>query len=226
MTSLSPSHPCEPEDSPRTRVLAAAADVFARSGFAGARVDEIAAVAGVNKAMVYYHVGDKSHIYALVVGERVDRMLAVLRDAIARGTNAEDKLRTAIAAITASASANPHFAPMMLREIASGGAGLPSEVLRKAASVFELFHTILEEGRREGLFRPVDPVSTHMMIAGVVMLLSAGAPIRARLRAAGGSRRATGTENLADNVFDLVIHGLRAGTARPASTQSAKGRKQ
>ncbi|HSN67988.1 MAG TPA: helix-turn-helix domain-containing protein, partial [Thermoanaerobaculia bacterium] len=42
---------------PRDQILTAAAAVFAEVGYAGARVDEIAERAGVNKAMLYYHVG-------------------------------------------------------------------------------------------------------------------------------------------------------------------------
>ena len=42
------------------RILDAAANVFSEVGFAGARVDEIAKRAGINKAMIYYRIGDKT----------------------------------------------------------------------------------------------------------------------------------------------------------------------
>src|SRR5512142_3331904 len=45
------------------RILAAAAAEFAARGFAGARVDRIARVARVNKAMLYYHFGNKKKLY-------------------------------------------------------------------------------------------------------------------------------------------------------------------
>ncbi len=202
----------QPEPTPRERVLSAAADVFARSGYDGARVEEIAGRAGMNKAMIYYHVGDKSEIYATVMAERADRLFGALRDAIAGARTPEEKLRAAIETVARAATTNPHFAPIMLREIASGGAGLPPQVLQKAAAVFGVFRRILDEGRREGTFRRIDPVSTHMMIAGVVMLLAAGAPIRARLRELDGVPPALppegGPRELAAHVFDLVIHGL------------------
>ncbi len=48
-------------------ILKAAARVFAEKGWSGARVDEIAAEAGLNKAMLYYRVGDKEELYRRVV---------------------------------------------------------------------------------------------------------------------------------------------------------------
>ncbi|WP_203644045.1 TetR family transcriptional regulator [Streptomyces sp. SID14478] len=51
------------EDS-RTRLLEAAKDVFAEKGYAGARVQEIADRAGVNKQLINYYFGGKNGIYA------------------------------------------------------------------------------------------------------------------------------------------------------------------
>jgi len=39
----------------RAAILAAAESVFAAAGLAGARIDAIAAAAGVNKALLYYY---------------------------------------------------------------------------------------------------------------------------------------------------------------------------
>ena len=50
----------------RDRILDAATEVFAEKGFGETRVDEIAARAGVNKAMLYYHVGGEEALYAAV----------------------------------------------------------------------------------------------------------------------------------------------------------------
>ncbi|MFC9999270.1 TetR/AcrR family transcriptional regulator [Nocardia sp. NPDC127526] len=47
----------------RGRLLAAALDVFAAKGFAGARVQEIADRAGVNKQLITYYFGGKDGLY-------------------------------------------------------------------------------------------------------------------------------------------------------------------
>src|ERR1700676_2418239 len=49
------------------KLLVAARREFAKSGLAGARVDEIAARAGVNKQLVYHYFGDKDALYLAVL---------------------------------------------------------------------------------------------------------------------------------------------------------------
>src|SRR6201996_3195986 len=51
----------------RLRILDAAKQEFAAHGLAGARVDRIAAKAGANKRMLYYHVGKKEQLYLTVL---------------------------------------------------------------------------------------------------------------------------------------------------------------
>ena len=47
----------------RNKILSAALDEFASKGFAGTRMDQIAHVAGVNKAMIYYHFASKEDLF-------------------------------------------------------------------------------------------------------------------------------------------------------------------
>lgn len=50
------------EPDARTRILECAEALFAERGFRGARVDEIARRAGVNKALIYYYFKSKQHL--------------------------------------------------------------------------------------------------------------------------------------------------------------------
>jgi len=81
----------------KTRILDAAIREFAENGLAGARTEQIAAAAGVNKALLYYYFGSKEKLYEAaleLVSERVrDRSMAVyLREA----TPGERLLRAAL----------------------------------------------------------------------------------------------------------------------------------
>ncbi len=58
----------------RERILDAAESAFARKGFDGARVDEIAEAAGVNKALIYYYFKSKKAL----LEELTMRLLATI----------------------------------------------------------------------------------------------------------------------------------------------------
>ena len=81
----------------RDRILDAALREFSASGFAGARMDRIAAAASVNKALIYYYFDSKENLYAavleMITAKIRDRSMAVfLRDV----TPGERLLRTAL----------------------------------------------------------------------------------------------------------------------------------
>src|SRR5215470_15636143 len=58
----------EPEKT-RAAILKAALEEFSQEGVSGARTDEIARRAGVNKALLYYYFNDKEGLYAAVLDE-------------------------------------------------------------------------------------------------------------------------------------------------------------
>src|ERR1700676_5136854 len=49
------------------RIVAAAEQIFAEQGLAGARMDEIARAAKVNKALLYYYFRSKEELYRFVL---------------------------------------------------------------------------------------------------------------------------------------------------------------
>ncbi|MEW6697655.1 MAG: TetR/AcrR family transcriptional regulator [Bacillota bacterium] len=51
----------------KNRILLAAADIFSRKGLDGARVDEIAAAARINKRMIYHYFESKENLYIEVL---------------------------------------------------------------------------------------------------------------------------------------------------------------
>ena len=51
----------------RERIVAAAIQEFSAKGLAGARVDEIAARAGVNKRMLYHYFGNKDELFRAIL---------------------------------------------------------------------------------------------------------------------------------------------------------------
>ena len=157
----------------RTAILHAAAIEFAARGYDAARVDRIAVRARLNKAMLYYHFGSKQALYLDVLREAFGAVGARAR-AIADGPGtAAAKLDAWIAAIVEEAGARPWFPPVMLREIASGATHLDPATFAMMNTVFGAVRDVIVQGKREGTFRDVDPLLTHMTIMPPVLIFFA-----------------------------------------------------
>lgn len=207
----------------RTRILHAAGQIFAAVGYDGARVDEIAARAGVNKAMLYYYVGDKERLYAAILTETIDRAYARLTEAVAKSPTPSAKIQSVLDTLASIGTETPTFIPLVMREIASGGAHLPDEMILRMSNVFRIVAGVLGEGMERGAFRRMDPLLTHVSVIGSMMFLIASAPVRRRVAKIAGVASGEQTPaELARHVGKLMLHGLEvpARRKRPARRRS------
>jgi TetR/AcrR family transcriptional regulator len=148
------------------RILEAATEVFAGVGFAGARVDEIARRAGVNKASIYYHIGDKKALYTRVIHDVFADMGKRIANNISESQEPEEKLKTYIHNIAFTLDEHPHIPRIMMRELASGGRHFPEVVTEDFERIFGMLKEILEQGFLKGVFIDVDPFILHPMVIG------------------------------------------------------------
>jgi len=198
---------------PREAILDAASAAFADHGFAGARVDEIAARAGVNKAMLYYRVGDKQTLYTAVLMRNFDRVSAALEEATTTDGSARVRLEGVISALTRMVQQYPDHPRIVLREIASGAVNLPPEVLARMLEVVDVVRGLLAEGADAGEFRDLDPVLAHLTIVGSVVFLNATAPIRGRAAELVPERSLPEpTTDIAAFLSTLLLDGLAVGS--------------
>ena len=111
--------PVSPDSDTGAKILTAARAEFARYGLAGGRVDRIAADAGVNKAMIYYHFRSKENLYF----EAVASVLKEAAGSISGLADSHDSLESLLVAIAdfyASLFARqPEFRAIILHELAN-----------------------------------------------------------------------------------------------------------
>jgi AcrR family transcriptional regulator len=74
----------------RRAIIDAATAAFLRSGYLGASMDEIAALADVSKTTVYNHFADKEALFSAIVRARVDEASDPVHDEIVALASSED----------------------------------------------------------------------------------------------------------------------------------------
>ncbi len=161
-------------------ILKAATKAFAEAGFAGARMDAIAKRAKVNKATIYYTIGNKEALYKEVLLATMGKTLDQAEAAMKTPISPEAKLRIFIRNLAGTIDNNPALPNILMWEHASGGRHLPEMVAGEIARMVNLLMAILEEGKRKKQFRSVTPMLIQFMIVATMMFYKTSEPIRTK----------------------------------------------
>ena len=152
------------------KILDTAIQVFAEVGFSGARIDDIALRSGVNKATIYYRIGDKEALYTRVLHEVFANTAERLMRNVKEAKTPEEKLRTYIRNIIRTVGENPSLPPIVLRELASGGRHFPGVILNDLSRIIGALMDALKEGVEKGELIETSPLTLHLMVAGGTLL--------------------------------------------------------
>jgi TetR/AcrR family transcriptional regulator len=192
------------------RILDAAMAVFSEVGFGSTRMDEIARRAGVNKATIYYHIGNKETLYAEVLHSVIGSIADSIAVGIQEAQSPEEKVRTYIRNVVRAITDNPQMPPIMMREIASKGQNFPEVVAKDILRIIGIVTDILEEGVQKGAFVETNPFILHMMVLGAVMFYQASVPIRARFDGLSGRMKHLNAKKPGDISEDIECLILKA----------------
>src|SRR5437588_4388460 len=135
----------------RTRVLEAAARVFARRGFHGASVHEIAREAGATTGAIYSNFAGKEDLFMAVFEEHVATQMREYTERFARGEDLEERSRSGADYWMAQLHGDPDFFPLYMEFWAHAvrDPKLRPRFAARFAMFRELFARLLEEGARE-----------------------------------------------------------------------------
>jgi AcrR family transcriptional regulator len=162
--------PARQRDAVRTKreILEVATREFAERGYAGARVDEIAAQMRTTKRMIYYYFGGKEQLYVAVLEAAYSRIRSAEREAEVDHLEPRAAIRRLAELTFDHHEANPDFIRLVSIENVHRAEHIAkfSTFGHLNSPAIELIGRILERGRAEGIFRrDVDAVDVHMLIS-------------------------------------------------------------
>lgn len=99
------------------RILDAARAVFIRRGTAGARMQEIAAEAGVNQALLHYYFRSKDRLSTAVFQQVASRIFPGLAQVLGSDKSIDEKIEGVVTLYHETLSANPFLPVYMLSEL-------------------------------------------------------------------------------------------------------------
>ena len=196
----------------REGLLAAARDAFARRGYEGARVAEIAARAGVNKQLVYHYFGSKDALYRAVLADVYRAIRREEQGLQLSNLPAEEAMRRLVEFSFDYLARHRDFVAILADANTHGGRHIENAGGLAAANrpIIDLLHETLERGAAEGVFRRgLDPFHVYLSIAGMAFFYFANIHTLSR-----GFGRELGSRSAADerraHIVDFVLNALRA----------------
>jgi len=153
----------------RRVILDAAVKVFAREGFYGCRVADIADEAGVAYGLVYHYFRSKDEILDTLFLERWDLMLEEIARVDAESVPARGKLTAIAGFIIDSYRYDPDLMKVIIVDVTRAANSFGRSHLEKIREAYELIGGIVESAQQSGELRSdITPTFAAMAFYGTV----------------------------------------------------------
>jgi AcrR family transcriptional regulator len=135
----------------RRQILAAAVRVFARSGYHGSRVGDIAEEAGVAHGLLYHYFSSKEQVLQTIFRENWGELVARFRMVEAADEPAGEKLAGIAKILLRTWRNEPDLVTVMVREVARSQQ--LQEQVEEVREAFAIVQRVIEQGQADGTFR-------------------------------------------------------------------------
>ena len=138
----------------RNRILQAAIEVFSRKGFFNSKVSEIARASGVADGTIYLYFKNKDDLLISLFEEKMVEVVVDVRKKIEAGETALDKMRIFIENHMGLLECEAGLIEVLQVELRQSSKFLKDYTPVKFFEYLDVLSGVLEEGKRDGTFRP------------------------------------------------------------------------
>jgi AcrR family transcriptional regulator len=165
----------------REKILEVAEAHFARRGFSGVGLREVAVAAGLGKSSLFHHFESKAQLYFEVLERVLGRIQERLQPALAKPGSPLARLEAWIDALIDALAEHPATARLLLRGLVEED-DVPEQPLpeaeraeRRLGEILQDIHGLLHQGIEQGDFRKVSvPHTVQTLIGATVYHFASG----------------------------------------------------
>jgi AcrR family transcriptional regulator len=208
--SKSPPPERTPDQETREKILDAAHAVFLRRGTANSRTHEIAAQAGVNKALVHYYFGTKAAladaIFERALGTIMPRVFGILADP---HRTIEEKVPAIVREQIDFHGTRPYLAGYLLSEMHAEPDRVARLIGRRGGAPLDVLRRQLREAARAGAIRPISAEQFVVNLMGLLIFPFAIRPALGPILSLDATRWPAFLEERRRLLPDFFLAGLR-----------------
>lgn len=185
----------------RERILAAAVKVFAKNGFHGTRVSDVAKAAGVADGTIYLYFRSKEELLVSLFEDRVNKLLSYMKEELPKLPDAPSRLRRIIELQLGLLEGERDLAEVVTVILRQSTKLIREYAAPKFGSYLDTIARVVSEGQAAGDFR--SDVSPHLVARATFGALDGIALLWAVGRAEQGALARS-----ARQLADVLLRGL------------------
>jgi TetR/AcrR family transcriptional regulator len=166
---------------PRELLVLSARRVFARAGYAGASLSDIAAEAGITKATLLHHFGDKESLYREVLTDVLGRLGSMIIGGWTGPGDFLSRFDAVGAGVTRFLGTNPGAARLLMEELVRSEGGRLGPAREMVESTVRGLSRLLADAMEGGELPKQDPHQLALSLAGLHLTYFAAAEVSAAL---------------------------------------------
>jgi AcrR family transcriptional regulator len=145
------------------KILIAARQVFIEKGLAGARMQDIADRAEINKAMLHYYFKNKEMLFEVIFRETAGKLFPHFEKLMESDLNFFDKIRSIVSSYIEMIIQNPYLPLFVMNEMNKNPQiGLKNFFEAQKPGFVKKFRLSIEESVKNGLIQPINPIHLIM----------------------------------------------------------------
>ena len=195
-----------------TEILIAAKEIFQQKGMAGARMQEIADKAKINKALLHYYYRSKQLLFEAVFKSAFSLLAPQLNKVLNDDTDLFEKIRKFTESYISFVIKNPYLPNFVIQELNKN----PEFVLKlqseKHFPSIEKFRLQVSDAIKQGIIRPIEPEQLFINIISLNIFPFIGQPLLMALVNVDKDSYGKIIENRKTEVADFIINSIKIKT--------------
>lgn len=200
----------EKEISTEQKILEVATEVFQQKGYAGARMQDIADKAQINRAMLHYYYRNKEKLFEGIFRNAFSKLIPRMNEIFESDMPLFDKIRVAVDRYITLVFQNKNLPMFVLHEIQQNPQKLAEYFLNRdhTPNPTKLLMQIQQEVQ-QGNIRPIQPHHLVMNLLSLCIFPFVGQPIFQQVFKMNDGQYDRFLETRKTEVADFIIHSIQ-----------------
>ncbi len=166
-----------PSPDSREKILDAARVVFHRAGFDGARMQDIADSARINKALLHYYFRSKDDLFEAVFQESFRTNFLPIIEVMQLDLPLEEKVTRFVNAYISTIQIHPYIPGFVIHELNRNPDRMAALAVSMNRVAVATFIEQLKQGMEAGLYREMDPRQALVSLLSMMLFPFIAAPV-------------------------------------------------